>query len=96
MMPGTLAGDGTAVDAVGADVWSEIQAMFVDDPRASVAQAADLADGAVEAFITTVRERQATLASSWQVQDTDTERLRAAFQEYRAFWVSVTEISQSA
>jgi hypothetical protein len=88
--------DGTAaVDAVADARWEKLQVTFVDDPRASVAEAASLAGEAVEAFITTVREQQASLASSWQAQDADTERLRVAFREYRTFWNSVTELSQS-
>jgi hypothetical protein len=76
--------------------WSKIQAMFVDDPRASVAEAATLVDEAVEAYISIVREQQSSLASSWQAQDAGTEELRAAFREYRTFWNSVTGLSQPA
>jgi len=84
------------VDAVADSRWSRIQAMFVDDPRGSVAEAASLVDETVAAFITTMREQQASLASSWQAQDTSTEQLRATFREYRTFWNSVTGLSQPA
>jgi hypothetical protein len=67
--------------------------MFVDDPRGSIAKAASLVDDAIEAFIAASRERQASLASSWQTLDGDTEQLRAVFREYRAFWNSVTGFS---
>lgn len=93
--PAGAAGNG-AMDAVADNRWSEIQAMFVDDPRDSVAKAAGLVDEAIEAFIMTVRERQASMASSWQTEGADTEQLRAAFRGYRAFWNSVTELSQPA
>jgi hypothetical protein len=38
--------------------WIEIQAMFVDDPRACVELAVGLVDDRVEAHVTSVRERQ--------------------------------------
>ena len=85
-----------ALDAVADSRWSKIQAMFVDDPRSAVAEAAALADEAVEAFIATVRQQQSSLASSWQAEGADTEQLRAAFREYRTFWNSVTGLSGSA
>ena len=76
--------------------WSRIQAMFVDDPRGSVTQAAAMADEAIEAFIAAARERQAWLASSWQGRDAGTEELRTALQDYRAFLSSVTVAPQPA
>jgi hypothetical protein len=91
------AGDGTtAADAAADGRWSKIQAMFVDDPRAAVAEAASLVDGAIEAHIATVREQQASLASPWQAQDAGTEQLRVALREYRTFWNSVTGLWQPA
>lgn len=83
--PGRTGTAGTMADGR----WSEIQATFVDDPRAAVTEAASLLDEAIEAHIAAVRERQASLASSWQAQDAGTEQLRAAFREYRTFWHSV-------
>ena len=94
--PAGAAGTSTAVDAVADGRWSKIQAMFVDDPRNAVAEAAALADEAVGAFIATVRAQQAALTSSWQAEDADTEQLRAAFRQYRTFWNGVTGLSQSA
>jgi hypothetical protein len=84
------------VGAAAGDRWSEIQAMFVDDPRRSVAEAAGLADEAVSAFIDAARERQASLASSWQGDGAGTEELRVALQDYRAFWSSVAGLPQPA
>jgi hypothetical protein len=94
--PANTVDGGAPVDAVTDSRWREVQAAFVDDPRASVAEAAGLVNEAVEALITTVREQQESLASSWQAQDADTEELRSAFREYRTFWNSVTGLAQSA
>jgi hypothetical protein len=92
--PAGVTGNGAAVDAVADSRWSKVQAMFVDDPRSAVTEAAALADEAVEAFIATVREQQASLASSWQAEGADTEQLRAAFRGYRTFWNGVTGLSR--
>jgi hypothetical protein len=48
--------------------------------------AAGLLDQAVEDLVTTVRQRQASLASAWQDSDAGTEALRGALRDYRAFW----------
>lgn len=66
--------------------WHEIQATFVDDPRASVELAADLVDNSVEALVASVTERQHSLLSAWQGDDPGTEELRTALQQYRTFW----------
>jgi hypothetical protein len=68
--------------------------MFVGNPRGSVAQASAMVDEAINAFIAIARERQASLAASWQAQDADTEQLRMALQDYRAFWTRVTRLPQ--
>ena len=69
--------------------WNEVQAMFVDDPRASIERAAGLADERVEALIQSVRERQRSLQSAWWADDAGTEELRLALQHYRTFWNSL-------
>jgi hypothetical protein len=84
------------VDAAAGQQWSGVLAMFVDDPRGSVAEASALVDEAVDAFIAAARERQASLAASWQAQDVDTEQLRIALREYRTFWTRVTRLPQPA
>jgi hypothetical protein len=66
--------------------WHDIQAMFIDDPRASTEQAASLVDASVEALVISVKERQKSLLSAWQGDDTETEELRTTLQQYRAFW----------
>ena len=72
--------------------WSEIQAMFVDDPRGSVQQAADLIDTAIEELVSSVRQRRTSLAASWQNGDAGTEKLRGALRNYRAFWGIVLDM----
>jgi hypothetical protein len=91
-----LANADALANAASGDTWSEIQAMFVDDPRRSVAEAASMVDGAISAFIDTAREQQASLASSWQDQGAGTEELRVALKSYRAFWSSMVEPRQPA
>jgi hypothetical protein len=76
--------------------WPDIQAMFVDDPRASVEQAAGLVDDCVEALVVSVKERQHALLSDWQGTGTDTEQLRTALQRYRTFWSSLKDFSPQA
>jgi hypothetical protein len=87
---------GDSVDAAAGREWSEVLAMFVDDPRGSVAEASAIVDEAINAFIAAARGRQASLAASWQAENTDTEQLRMALREYRTFWASVTHLPQSA
>jgi hypothetical protein len=73
--------------------WPDIQAMFVDDPRASVEQAAGLVDDCVEALVVFVKERQHALLSDWQGTGTDTEQLRTVLQRYRTFWSRLEDFS---
>ena len=73
--------------------WHEIQAMFVDDPRMSVEQAAGLVDDSVEALVAAVQTRQSSLASAWQDNKADTEQLRTALQQYRVFWNRLDDFS---
>jgi hypothetical protein len=76
--------------------WNEVQAMFVDDPRASIEQAADLVDNRVEALIHAYRERQRSMQSAWQADDAGTEELRVALQHYRTFWNSLDDLPAQA
>ncbi len=76
--------------------WNEIQAMFVDDPHASIQRAAGLVDDRVEALIQSVRERQRSMQSAWQADDAGTEELRVALQHYRAFWNSLDDLPAQA
>lgn len=72
--------------------WHEIQATFVDDPRASIEQAAALVDDRVEAFVMYVKDRQQALHSEWEGDDAGTEDLRMALQHYRALWNRLEDI----
>ena len=72
--------------------WREIQAMFVDDPRDSLQQAADLINTAIEESLAAIRRQQTVLASSWQERSTDTEALRIALKDYRALWTVVRDM----
>jgi hypothetical protein len=74
--------------------WPEIQAMFVDDPRASVERAAGLVDDSVEALVVSVKEQQHALLATWQGDNAGTEELRTALQGYRAFWNRVDVFSR--
>jgi hypothetical protein len=87
---------GPSVEAAAGNRWSDIAAMFVDDPRGSVAEASVMVDEAIEALIATAREGRASLAASWQAGDADTERLRTALQDHRAFWNSLARLPRPA
>jgi hypothetical protein len=74
--------------------WHEIQAMFVDDPRASTELAAGLVDDSVEALVVSVRKQQQSLLSAWQGDDAGTEEMRTAVQHYRTFWNRLEDFSR--
>jgi hypothetical protein len=76
--------------------WNEIQAMFVDDPLASIARAAGLVDDRVEELIQSVRERQHSVQSAWQANSAGTEELRVALQHYRTFWNNLEDLPAPA
>jgi hypothetical protein len=73
--------------------WHEILAMFVDDPHTSVEQAAGLVDDSTEALVASLRQRQQALRAAWQGNDAETEALRNALQQYRAFWDRLEDFS---
>jgi hypothetical protein len=71
--------------------WQRVQAAFVDDPRASVTEAADLVEHAAQALAGALQQRQRTLREQWDGEgdvngDTaaDTERLRRTLKQYRS------------
>jgi hypothetical protein len=76
--------------------WHDIQAMFIDDPRASTEQAAGLVDASVEALVMSVKARQKSLLSAWEGDDTGTEELRTTLQQYRAFWNCLEDFPREA
>jgi hypothetical protein len=101
--PGT--GDTTGVQAASAalvahgaelhDDWARIQSAFVDDPRGSVSQAADLVSQVTSSLVTALHEREQTLRGAWDShgdQGPDTENLRNALRDYRAFFEMLTKV----
>jgi hypothetical protein len=73
---GFPASDVSANAAAGRE-WSDVLALFVDDPHGSVVEASAMVDEAINALIATARGRQASLAAAWQAKDADTEQLRS-------------------
>lgn len=65
--------------------WTDVQAMFVDDPGQSVRAADALVRDINAAFQDAARERIEQLAGAWQENSGDTEALRLALQEYRSY-----------
>jgi hypothetical protein len=80
-----VAGAPAASDIAAADArqWSDIKAMFVDDPGESVKLASGLVEQAIENLVSSLRQRQDSL-SSWESGDaSDTEGLRNVLRSYR-------------
>jgi len=77
--PAAIATDGMSTR------WSEIQMMFVDDPRSSAEGAAGLVEDSIQELVAFVRVQQDSLLAAWHGQETGTEELRTAVQHYRAF-----------
>jgi hypothetical protein len=65
--------------------WAAIQSSFVDDPRASVAAAADLVGEAISTLMASAKERERGMRSEWDRDGVDTEGLRHALRSYRGF-----------
>jgi hypothetical protein len=79
-----------AADAVQ---WSEIKAMFVDDPGDSVKRASGLVERAMEDLMSSLRERQESLGS-WQANDASgTEELRNALRGYQSLFDEIDGMS---
>jgi hypothetical protein len=67
--------------------WSEIQAGFVDDPRASVKDAHDMVAEVVNELTETFTRERTNLEGQWtRDEEPDTEALRVALQRYRSFF----------
>ncbi len=63
--------------------WSEVKAVFVDDPSDAVRQASDLSGEAVEELTAKLGQLRQDLDGHWgDGQDSDTERLRVALRGY--------------
>jgi hypothetical protein len=66
--------------------WQQIQFMFVDDPRASVTEAADVIDQVAAQLQEAIQARQRSLRGRWDGgTQADTEVLRETLRMYRAF-----------
>lgn len=95
--PGSAAGADAAFAAAGAAFvtdadgyrasWVRIQSGFVDDPRGSVTEAAELITQITSTLLSAVEERERTLRGTWDGSgDADTENLRNALRDYRSFF----------
>ena len=95
--PGSAAGADAAFAAAGAAFvtdadgyrasWVRIQSGFVDDPRGSVTEAAELITQITRTLLSAVQERERTLRGAWEGSgDADTENLRNALRDYRSFF----------
>jgi hypothetical protein len=73
--------------------WQQAQAGFVDDPRAAVAEAAELVEHTAQTLIGSLQQRQRALRTQWDDNGSagaattsdlsDTEQLRHLMQDYR-------------
>ena len=67
--------------------WSEIQGMFVDEPRGAVQQADALVTEVIEQITRMFTSEHSTLEGQWkQGSEVSTEDLRKALQHYRSFF----------
>lgn len=73
----------TGLHAAPAREWSEIKAMFVDDPGESVRVASDLVGRAIENLVSSLRQRQESLSSLESGDASDTEALRNVLRSYQ-------------
>ncbi len=86
-------------DAVGLRAsWQQAQAGFVDDPRAAVADAAELVEHTAQTLIGSLQQRQRQLRTQWDNNgsgaagpaaaggSSDTEQLRHLMQDYRSLF----------
>jgi len=73
--------------------WREIQAMFVDDPRAAVQQADGLVGEVAQALTASFSQRKAGLEQhAGPGGEPETEELRQALRSYRALFERVLRI----
>ena len=67
--------------------WTDVQAMFVDEPRAAVEQADALVGDVMERLADTFTRERHALEGQWsRGEDVTTEDLRLALQRYRSFF----------
>jgi len=65
--------------------WQQVQFRFVDDPRGSVTEAADVISQLTAKLEAAIAERQRALRERWDEGGADTESLRGTLLMYRAF-----------
>jgi hypothetical protein len=71
--------------------WHDILLGFIDDPRGSVAEAADLVEADVTSLIALLSRRRDAMAQGWQAEKSSadsgavTEDLRLVLRSYRDF-----------
>jgi hypothetical protein len=89
----TAAAPAAGGTTLGSQGWSEIKAMFVDDPGESVKLASRLVERAINDLVTSLNERQDSLAS-WEDGDgSDTEGLRNVLRSYRSLFEQIEGMS---
>jgi len=72
--------------ALYVEQWRRVQFTFVDDPNASVAEAADLIAQVTAKLEAAIQERQRSLRGRWgEGTNADTEALRETLRMYRTF-----------
>jgi hypothetical protein len=73
--------------------WDDIQAGFVDEPRAAVENADKLVSDLVERLTAGFADARSRLEGSWEEGDEgSTEELRLALKRYRSFFNRLLEI----
>ncbi|MER5964637.1 hypothetical protein [Streptomyces sp. NPDC002057] len=74
-------------DASFRDRWSDVQSMFVDDPREAVLAADALVADVMRQLAATFADHKRNLEGQWGQGDAvDTESLRVALRQYRSFF----------
>jgi hypothetical protein len=72
--------------------WSELQTIFVDDPRSAVQRADEVVSQTIQRIHERMNTQRSQLGERWQRDDNiSTEDLRVAFQNYRNFFRSLVE-----
>jgi hypothetical protein len=68
--------------------WQMIRAGFIDDPRGSVAEAANVVEKAAEMLVAALRAQQDEIRSSWDGDGSgiDTESMRQALLNYQSLF----------
>lgn len=94
--PGDVPADEGHLLTDGAEIreqWMRVQAVFVDDPRASVTAAANVVAEAAVRLEGAVRARQQGLRERWEGNGhVDTEALRVTMQRYRQLLERLAEL----